>query len=65
MTEKDIKKRGFQLCELRFAELSPVLQRLNELELQQRENEDFSRTTLNSNNTKNTRMNNNGGKSRR
>lgn len=65
MTEKDIKKRGFQLCEVRFVELTSVLHRLNELELQQRDNEDASRSTLNSNNSKSNRMNNNGGKSRR
>ena len=35
LSEKELKKEGFLLAELRFGELAPVLSRLNELEAQQ------------------------------
>jgi len=35
LSEKELKKEGFLLAELRFGELAPVLSRLNELEEQQ------------------------------
>lgn len=35
LSEKELKKEGFMLAEIRFSELAPVLSRLNELEAQQ------------------------------
>ena len=35
ISEKDVKREGFALAEVRYAELLPLLERLNELEQQQ------------------------------
>jgi hypothetical protein len=40
MTEKEVKREGFLLAEARYSELSPALERLNELEQQQAEMEE-------------------------
>ena len=46
LSEKEVKKLGFQRCELRFGELAPLLQRLDELDLQQREGEEGNHATF-------------------
>lgn len=40
LSEKEIKRQGFALAEVRYNELLPLLARLNELEAQQREEEE-------------------------
>lgn len=42
LSEKEIKKQGFALAEVRYNELLPILSRLNELEAQQAEEEEES-----------------------
>jgi hypothetical protein len=40
MSEKELKREGFRLSEIRYTELLPILSRITELEDQQKEEED-------------------------
>lgn len=41
LSEKEIKRQGFQIAENRYQELLPLLSRLNELEEDQKQDERF------------------------